>query len=122
MSRNANSLSLSASLKEGMSPLMILQKMHESSVAIVALGADVKRRRAIGRVGVLGAMSRITGVYAGLRRNENVVVVDMWENRDCEAREGFPMRLVNSQRRCRLRGACDSVRGPEAIQPEISPT
>ena len=56
-----------------MSPLMILQKMHESSVAIEAIvlatiGVEVKLRRGVRlfRILVLGAVSRKKRVYEGL--------------------------------------------------------
>lgn len=44
MSRKASSLSLSASLNEGMSPLMILQKIQLASEAILKVGEGEKCR------------------------------------------------------------------------------
>ncbi len=68
-----------------MSPLMILQKMHESSEAILAIfGEAVKcRRGTCGSVVLVLANLRRRDV-AGLRRNGKVVVTDMKERTNQE--------------------------------------
>ena len=84
MSRNASNLSLSASLKEGMSPLTILQKMQESSVAILVIEEDVNDRREDGRNEVWRAVSLTIEEVEGLRRYDSVVATDMQESMNRE--------------------------------------
>ena len=67
------------SLNEGMSPLMILQKMQESSEAMLRIGVNVKRRRGSGRVRVLAVVSLKKDEVVGLRRDVRAAVRDINE-------------------------------------------